>query len=106
VGGRSQRDSEYSLESAVGHFGLSKRTVSELTGTVSEEYEAWRTRELSKEGVAYRFIDTLSEPLRRWGQKTGVLGVGALGEEGHKVLGSRSTTKSESSESGLEVVRG
>ena len=37
VGGMSQRDIEYSLESAVGQFVLSKSTVSELTDTLSQE---------------------------------------------------------------------
>jgi transposase-like protein len=49
VGGLSQRDIEYSLESALGHFVLGKSTVSELCATLSEEYEAWRTRDLSQE---------------------------------------------------------
>lgn len=106
VGGMSQRDIEYSLESAVGQFVLSKSTVSELTDTLSQEYEAWRTRDLSQEAVAYLFIDTVYEPLRRWGQKTGVLCVWAIGEDGRKVLLSLSTTNSESYESCLEVLRG
>jgi putative transposase len=106
VGGMSQRDIEYSLESAVGQFVLSKSTVSELTDTLSQEYEAWRTRDLSHEAVAYLFIDTVYEPLRRWGQKTGVLCVWAICEDGRKVLLSLSTTNSESYESCLEVLRG
>jgi putative transposase len=106
VGGMSQRDIEYSLESALGQFVLSKSTVSELTDTMSEEYEAWRMRELSNEPVAYLFIDTVYEPLRRWGQKTGVLCVWAICEDGRKVLLSLSTTNSESYESCLEVLRG
>jgi putative transposase len=106
VGGMSQRDIEYSLESALGQFVLSKSTVSELTDTLSAEYEAWRTRDLSQESVAYLFIDTVYEPLRRWGQKTGVLCVWAICEEGRKVLLSLSTTNSESYESCLEVLRG
>jgi putative transposase len=106
VGGRSQRDIEYSLESAVGQFVLSKSTVSEMTETLSEEYEAWRMRDLSTEAVAYLFIDTVYEPLRRWGQKTGVLCVWAICEDGRKVLLSLSTTNSESYESCLEVLRG
>jgi putative transposase len=106
VGGMSQRDIEYSLESAVGQFVLSKSTVSEMTETLSEEYEAWRMRDLSTEAVAYLFIDTVYEPLRRWGQKTGVLCVWAICEDGRKVLLSLSTTNSESYESCLEVVRG
>jgi transposase-like protein len=105
VGGMSQRDIEYSLESAVGQFILSKSTVSELTDTLSQEYEAWRTRDLSHEAVAYLFIDTVYEPLRRWGQKTGVLCVWAICEDGRKVLLSLSTTNSESYESCLEVLR-
>ena len=48
VGGMSQRDIEYSLEKALGHFVLGKSTVSELTRTLKEEYEAWRTRDLAK----------------------------------------------------------
>jgi transposase-like protein len=103
VGGMSQRDIEYSLESALGQFVLSKSTVSEMTDTLSEEYEAWRMRDLSNETVAYLFIDTVYEPLRRWGQKTGVLCVWAMCEDGRKVLLSLSTTNSESYESCLEV---
>jgi transposase-like protein len=106
VGGMSQRDIEYSLESALGQFVLSKSTVSELSDTLSQEYEAWRTRDLSKEAVAYLFMDTVYEPLRRWGQKTGVLCVWAICEDGRKVLVSLSTTNSESYESCLEVLRG
>lgn len=106
VGGMSQRDIEYSLESALGHFVLGKSTVSELSATVSEEYEAWRTRDLSHETVTYLFIDTVYEPLRRWGQKTGILCVWAICEDGRKVLVSLSTTKSESYESCVEVLRG
>ena len=65
-----------------------------------------RTRDLSNEPVAYLFIDTVYEPLRRWGQKTGVLCVWAICEDGRKVLLSLSTTNSESYESCLEVLRG
>ncbi len=84
-GGRSQRDSEYSLESALGPCVLSKSTGSELRDTLSQEDEAWRRRDLRTEAVAYLFIDTVYEPLRRWGQKTGVLCVWAMGEDGRKV---------------------
>lgn len=105
VGGMSQRDIEYGLEQALGHFVLSRNMVSELSATLSEEYEAWRTRDLSGEVVAYLFIDTVYEPLRRWGQKTGVLCVWAICEDGRKVLLSLSTTNSESYESCLEVLR-
>jgi putative transposase len=105
VGGMSQRDIEYSLEKALGQFVLSKTTVSELTDTLTQEYEAFRTRDLSAEAVAYLFIDTVYEPLRRWGNKTGVLCVWAICEDGRKVLLSLSTANSESYESCLEVLR-
>lgn len=105
VGGMSQRDIEYSLEKAVGQFVLSKSAVSELSESLTEEYEAFRMRDLSGEAVAYLFIDTVYEPLRRWGNKTGVLCVWAICEDGRKVLLSLSTTNSESYESGLEVLR-
>jgi putative transposase len=90
----------------LGQFVLSKSTVSQLSETLSEEYEVFRTRELSHEPVAYLFIDTVYEPLRRWGNKTGVLCVWAICEDGRKVLLSLSTTNSESYESCLEVLRG
>jgi transposase-like protein len=51
----SQRDIEDSLESAVGQCVLSKSTVSELSERLTQEYEAWRTRDLSNEPVAYLF---------------------------------------------------
>ena len=105
VGGMSQRDIEYGLEQAVGQFVLSKSTVSEMVESLTEEYEAFRTRDLSHEAVAYLFIDTVYEPLRRWGQKTGVLCVWAICEDGRKVLLSLSITSSESYESCLAVLR-
>jgi putative transposase len=47
AGGLSQRDIEYGVEKALGQFVLSKSTVSELTDTLTQEYEAVRSRELS-----------------------------------------------------------
>ena len=49
-------------------------------------------------------FDTVYEPLRRWGQKTGVLCVWAIGEDGRKVLLSP-RRNSESCESCREVLR-
>ena len=105
VGGMSQRDIEYGLEQAVGQFVVSKSTVSEMAESLTEEYETFRTRDLSHEPVAYLFIDTVYEPLRRWGQKTGILCVWAICEDGRKVLVSLSLTNSESYESCIEVFR-
>jgi len=105
AGGMSQRDIEYSLEKALGQFVLSKSTVGELTNSLTQEYEAFRIRDLSGYEVAYLFIDAVYEPLRRWGSKTGVLCVWAICVDGRKVLLSLSTANSESYESVLEVLR-
>ena len=105
VGGMSQRDIEQGLEKAVGHFLVSKSTVSDIADSLAEEYNVFRTRDLRQEPVAYLFIDTVYEPLRRWGQKTGVLCVWAICEDGRKVLLSLSTANSESFESCREVLR-
>jgi putative transposase len=105
VGGMSQRDIEQGLEKAVGHFLVAQSTVSDIVQSLAEEYEAFRTRDLRQEPVAYLFMDTVYEPLRRWGQKTGVLCVWAICEDGRKVLLSLSTANSESFESCREVLR-
>jgi putative transposase len=105
AGGLSQRDIEYGLEKALGQFVLSKSTVSELTDTLTQEYEAFRTRDLSGYEVAYLFMDAVYEPLRRWGSKTGVFCVWAICVDGRKVLLTLSTATSESYESCLEVLR-
>src|SRR5262249_4114381 len=105
VGGMSQRDIEHAIDQGRGQLLVSKSAVSELAESLTEEYEVFRPRDLSQESVAYLFIDTVYEPLRRWGQKTGVLCVWAICEDGRKVLLSLSTSNSESYESGLEVLR-
>lgn len=96
VGGMSQRDIEQSREKALGQFVLSKSTGSELTDSLTQEYEAFRTRALSGYEVAYLFIDAGSEPWRRGGSKTGVLCVWAICVAGRKVLLSLSTANRES----------
>jgi transposase-like protein len=105
VGGMSQCDIEMALEKALGQFGLSKSAISTLTDTLSQEYEAFRTRDLSGYDAAYLFMDTVYESIRRWGSKTGVLCVWGIWVDGRKVLLTLSTTKSESYESCLEVLR-
>jgi putative transposase len=105
VGGMSQRDIEAALEKALGQFVLSKSSVSTITDTLSQEYEAFRTRDLRGYDVAYLFIDTVYEPLRRWGSKTGVMCVWGICVDGRKVLLTLSTANSESFESCRDVLR-
>ena len=96
AGGMSQRDMEYSLEKALGQFVLSKSAGSALTETLTQEYEAFRSRDLSGDEVAYLFRDAVYAPLRRWGNKPGVFCVWAICVDGRKVLLSLSTAKGES----------
>jgi transposase-like protein len=105
VGGMSQRDIEAGLEQAMGQFVVSQSRVSAIAESLPEEYEAFRTRDLRQEPVAYLFIATVYEPLRRWGQTTGVLCVWAICEDGRKVLLSLSTPNRESYESCVAVLR-
>jgi putative transposase len=105
AGGMSQRDIEAGLGKAVGQFILSKSTVSELTDTLTQEYEASRSRDLSGYEGAYLFVDAVYEPLRRWGSKLGVFCVWAICVDGRKVVLSRSTANSESYERWLEGPR-
>ncbi len=96
AGGLSQRDIEYGLGKAVGHFILSKSAVSALTDSLTQEYEAFRTRDLSGYDVASLFMDAVDEPLRRWGRRTGVFCVWAICVDGRKGLLTLSTANSES----------
>jgi len=105
AGGMSQRDIEDSLEKALGQFVLSKSAVRELTETLTQEDEAFRSRDLSGYEVASLFRDAVDDPWRRWGSKTGVFCVWAICVDGRKVLLTLSTANSESSESCLEVLR-
>ena len=68
----SQRAMESALEKALGQFVVSKSAVSEMTDRLSHEYEALRTRDLSGFDIASLCMDTVYEPLRRWGSKTGI----------------------------------
>jgi putative transposase len=76
-----------------------------MTDTLRQAYEAFRTRDLRGDEVAYLCIDTVYEPLRRWGSKTGVLCVGGICVDGGKVFLTLSTAKSESCERCRDVRR-
>jgi transposase-like protein len=101
----SPRDIAGALEKALGQCVLSKRAMSDRTDRWTPAYEAFRTRDLSGYDIAYLFIDTVYEPLRRWGSKTGVRCVWGIGVEGRTVLRSLSPAHSERYESCLEVLR-
>ena len=64
VHGMSQRDVELALESALGQFVLSKSSVSQISESLLEDYEAFKQRDLSGfDAAAYLFIDAVYEPV-------------------------------------------
>jgi putative transposase len=76
-----------------------------MTARLSHADEAFRSRDRSGFESASLLIDPSDEPLRRGGSTTGVLCVWGICVAGRKVLLTRSTAHSESSDSGLEVLR-
>jgi transposase-like protein len=59
AGGLSQRAIEYRLEKALGQVVLSQSAVRALTETLTQEYAAFRSRDLSGDEVAYLFMDAV-----------------------------------------------
>jgi len=103
--GMSTRDIESALEEALGGFVISRNQVSQLTEQLVEEYEAFRTRDLSGYEVAYLFLDTVYEPLRRYGASSGVMCCWAYLIDGSKMLISLSLTNQESTEACVDFLR-
>lgn len=103
--GMSTRDVESALEKSLGGFVLSRNSVSTLTADLLEEYERFRTRDLAGYDVAYLFLDTVYEPLRRYGTKTGVLCCWAYLTNGSKMLVDMSLSNQESTDACLEFLR-
>jgi putative transposase len=104
--GMSTRDVEQALDAALGGFVLSKSSVSEITEELTAEYDAFRSRDLSSFDVAYLFLDTVYEPLRRYGCRTGVLCCWAYLTDGRKVLVDLTTANAESYEACMDFLRG
>jgi transposase-like protein len=104
--GLSTRDVEQALERSLGRFMLSRSSVSTITEELFNEYEAFKKRNLSGFDVAYVFIDTVYEPLRRYGSKSGVLCCWAYLTDGSKVLLDLTTAQSESFDACLDFLRG
>jgi len=103
--GMSTRDVESALEKSLGGFVLSRNSVSTITAELVEEYERFRTRDLRGYEVAYLFLDTVYEPLRRYGTKSGVLCCWAYLTNGSKMLVDMSLANQESTEACLEFLR-
>ncbi|MBN2208726.1 MAG: transposase, partial [Candidatus Coatesbacteria bacterium] len=97
---------EQALEAALGRFVLSKSSVSEITEELTAEYEAFRSRDLSGFEVAYLFLDTVYEPLRRFDSRTGVMCCWAYLGDGRKVLLDLTTANAESYDACMDFLRG
>lgn len=104
--GMSTLDVEQALEKSLGGFVLSKSSVSETTKELTAEYEAFKRRDLSGFDVAYLFIHTIYEPLRRYGSKTGVMCCWGYLTDGGKVLLDMTTGKGESYQLSIHFLRG
>ena len=85
AGGMSQRAMERALEKALGQLVVSKSAVSAMTDRLTHAYEACRSRDRSGFDLASLLLETVSEPLRRWGRKTGLLGVWGICVDGRNV---------------------
>lgn len=104
--GMSTRDVELTLERALGGFVLGRSAVSGLAEDLTKAYEAFKERSLKDFDVAYVFVDTVYEPLRRYGSKTGVLCAWAYLTDGARVLLDLTTVNGESYEAVLGFLRG
>jgi putative transposase len=106
VHGMSQRDIEESLTSTLGQFVLSKSSVSLLTEELLKDYEVFKSRGLDAFDIAYLFLDTVYEPLRQYGTRTGILCCWGICADGSKVLIDLTLSKSESAESAKDFLYG
>ena len=84
--GLSTRDVEDCFRDATGELLISKSAVSEITDQLWEDYQAFRTRDLSSIDVCYLFVDGIYESLRRYGAKEGILAAWCITAEGRKLL--------------------
>jgi len=106
--GLSTRDIEDALAVLTDGEGLllSRSTVSRVTESLHEEFEAFAQRDLSELEVVYLFADAVSESLRRQaGCREGILVTWAILGDGSKVLVHRSLGNTERYEDWLEHFR-
>jgi putative transposase len=105
--GLSTRDIEDLFRSEEGEVLLSRTSVSEMTDRLWEEYEAFRTRDLSEYPLAYLIVDGVYEAMRRVGNvRDGILVAWGILEDGRRVLLHLELGRRESYESCLAFLRG
>jgi len=87
VRGLSTRDIEHTFKNAFGKRILSKNAVSEISETLSINFNIWRARSLKELNIVYLFLDGIYFALRQGtSEKEGVLCAYGITSEGRKVL--------------------
>ena len=85
--GLSTRDIEDTLRDDTGKPMLSRSGVSQITESLNQEYECFRSRDISGYDVVYLFVDGVQEALRlEGGSKEALLCAWGICSNGRKVL--------------------
>jgi putative transposase len=84
--GLSVRDIEDAFKDETGRLLLSKTAVSEIGKQLWEDYQAFKSRDLSEYDVAYLFIDGIAERIRPGQRREPVLAAWGFTFDGRKVL--------------------
>jgi len=104
--GLSTRDIEDTLKDKDGNLMISKSAVSQVTESLSDEYERFCQRDLSDYDVVYLFLDGVYESVRlRAGAKEAILCAWGILSNGHKVLLHLALGNKESYDSWLDFFR-
>jgi len=83
--GLSTRDFQRALGVFWGEAGLSRSTISRLNERLYEEFEAWRQRDLSQEGLVFLYLDGLYAGVRfGTAEKEAVLVAHGIREDGSR----------------------
>ena len=84
--GLSVRDIEDAFKDETGRLLLSKTAVAEIGKQLWEDYQAFRSRDLTEYDVAYLFIDGIAERIRPGQKREPVLAAWGFTFDGRKVL--------------------
>ena len=104
--GVSTRKVSFALAQALGG-GVSRSMVSRCLRRLAPQWEAWQSRDLSKDGVVRLVLDALSVPTRMDGtsHRLMILVAMAITDKGERFVVSMKDMGGESTEAWLEVVR-
>jgi transposase-like protein len=108
LAGSNTRRIRRALEPLLGGSALSKSAISRIVVRLKEDFEAWRTRDLSRERYAYVYLDAMFLPVRLVHRvvKVPVQAVLGVREDGHKVLLALEIAASESTAAWTTIVQG